>query len=156
MQSFEEYFNNKKEIAQAIYLNQKEVYSPYFKTKVILNSDGFHHLQFSKRKERNKKEQIYKFSLLPLGLEVLRKSATIQEYRKLLTPIGSRSERDGFVSMKEVEYWGMIAIIGENKIKVKTILRRVGNGKIVFWSVMLYSKRKNGNQKLFTEGIENE
>jgi hypothetical protein len=156
MQRHEEYFNNKKEIARTIYFSQKEVYSPYFKAKVILNSDGFHHLQFSSRKERNKNEQIYKFSLLPLGLEILRKSATIQEYRKLLTPIGNKSNGDGFVPMKEVEYWGMIAIIGEEQIKVKTILRRVGNGNVVFWSVMLYSKRKNGNQKLFTEGIENE
>lgn len=58
--------------------------------------------------------------------------------------------------MKEVEYWGFVAIIGEKKIKVRTVLRRVGNGNITFWSVMLYSKRKNGNQKLFSEGIEDE
>lgn len=91
-----------------------------------------------------------------MGLELIRKSATMQEYRKLLTPIGKRSARDGSVPMKEVEYWGFVAIIGEKKIKVRTILRRIGNGNITFWSVMLYSKRKNGNQKLFSEGIEDE
>ena len=152
----EEYFNERKEKARLIYTSQREIYSPYFKTKVILNSDGFHHLQFSARRERNKKEQLFKFNLLPLGLEILKKSATIQEYRKLLAPVGKKSERDGFVPMKEVDYWGLVAIIGEKKIKVRIVLRRIGDGNITFWSVMLYSKRKNGNQKLFSEGMEDE
>ena len=150
----EEYFNNRKEKARAVYSKQKEIYSPYFRTNVVLNSDGFHHLQFSARRERNKREQLFKFSLLPLGLEIIRKSATIQEYRKLLTPIGKKSPRDGLTPMKEVEYWGLVAIIGEEKVKVRAVLRRVGNGNITFWSAMLYSKRKNGNQRLFGEGIE--
>jgi len=48
-----------------------------------------------------------------------------------------------------------VAIVGENQIKVRTVLRRVGDGNIIFWSVMPYSKLKNG-QELFTEGIEDE
>ena len=152
----EDYFNERKEKAKIIYSAKREIYCPYFKTNVILNSDGFHHLQFSARRERNKNEQLFKFSLLPLGLEIIRRSATIQEYRKLLTPIGKKSARDGSVPMKEVEYWGLVAIIGEKKIKVRTVLRRIGDGNITFWSVMLYSKRKNGNQRLFSEGIEDE
>jgi len=152
----ENYFSERKEKARAIYAAKREVYCPYFKTNVILNSDGFHHLQFSARRERDKKEQLFKFNLLPLGLELIRISATIQEYRKLLTPIGKKSPRDGSVPMKNVEYWGLVAIIGEKKIKVRTVLRRIGDGNITFWSVMLYSKRKNDYQKLFSEGIEDE
>ena len=152
----ETYFNERKEKARVIYVAQREIYCPYFKTNVILNSDGFHHLQFSARRERNKREQLFKFNLLPLGLELIRKSATVQEYRKLLMPVGKKSTRDGFVPMKVVEYWGLVAIIGENKIKVRTVLRRIGDGNIIFWSVMLYSKRKNGNQKLFSDGMEDE
>ena len=116
----------------------------------------FHHLQFSARRERNKREQLLKFDLLPFSLEIIRKSGTIQEYRKLLTPIGKRSPQDGSIKMKEVEYWGLIGIVGLREIKVRTVLRRVGDGNITFWSVMLYSKIKSGNQKLFTEGIEEE
>mgnify|MGYP001565702705 CR=1 FL=1 len=152
----DDYFAHKKERARTIFTAQKEIYCPYFKNSIILNSDGFHHLQFSARRERDRKEQIFKFNLLPLGLELMRKSSTIQEYRKLLTPIGKESSRDGSIVMKEIEYWGLVAIIGEKKMKVRTVLRRVGNGNITFWSVMLYSKRKDGNQKLFTEGIEDE
>jgi hypothetical protein len=149
-----EYFNKRKERARNIYTAQNEIYSPYFKTKIILNSDGFHHLQFSARTERNKKEQLLKFSLLPLGLEVIRKSGTVQEYRRLLTPIGKPSSRNGSIAMKEVEYWGFAAIIGDNKIKIRTIIRRVGDGNIIFWSVMPDSKFKHGHQKIFDEGIE--
>src|ERR1035438_2216653 len=78
------YFNERKEKAKQIYAIQKGVRNPYFQTEIILNSDGFHHLQFSARRERNKREQLLKFSLLPLALEVIKKSGTIQEYRKLL------------------------------------------------------------------------
>ena len=113
-------------------------------------------MQFSAHRERSKREQLFKFSLLPYGLEIIRKSGTIQEYRKLLTPIGKKSSRDGAVPMKKVEYRGLVAIVGPRSVKMRTVLRRVGDGNINFWSVMLYSKIKNGNQKVFTEGIEEE
>lgn len=150
------YFDERKQRARSIYLARREIYSPYFKTKVVLNSDGFFHLQFSSRKPRDKREQLFKFGLLPLGLEVIEKSGTIQEYRKVLAPIGKKTIKDGAIPMKEVEYWGLVAIIGKKKIQVKTILRRVGDGNITFWSVMLSSKMKNGKQKIFSEGIEDE
>lgn len=150
------YFDRRKEKARDIFSAQKTLYNPYFKTGIIFNSDGFHHLQFSGRTERNKKEQLLKFSLLPLALDIIKKSGTIQEYRKLLTPIGKPSAGNGSIPMKEVEYWGLVARIGDSKIKVRTVLRRIGDGNITFWSVMPYSKIKHGKQKIFTEGIEDE
>jgi hypothetical protein len=146
-------FNKSKERARIIYNNQKTIYCPYFKDKIILNSDGFHHLQFSARRERNKEEQLLKFNLLLLGIRIIKNSGTLQEYRKNLIPIG-RKGKDGLSPMKQVEYWGFIAIVGENRIKVKVIVRRIGDGNIVFWSIMPYSKLKN--QKLYTDGIEDE
>ncbi len=146
-----EYFEERKVKAKQIFERQKTVYNPYFHADIILNADGFHHLQFSARRERNKTEQILKFNLLPLALAIIKKSGTIQEYRNTLTSFGPKS-KDGFTKMKNVEYWGLIAIVGDNKIKVKVILRKVGDGNITFWSVMPYSKLKN--QKLADEGIE--
>jgi len=151
-----QYFQERKEKAKVIYTAQREIYCPYFQEKVILNADGFHHLQFSARRERDKKAQLLKFSLLPLALDVIRKSGTIQEYRKLLTPIGKSSPRDGATPMKEVSYWGLVAIVKEKNIKVRVILRKVGNGNVTFWSVMPDAKFKNGKQKLASEGIEDE
>lgn len=151
------YFENKKQKALAIYSAQRTIYSPYFRKEVVLNSNGFHHLQFTSRSERTKEEQVLKFTLLPLGLRIVRTATTLQEYRKLLCPVGKKSTRDGSRPMKMVEWWGFVAIFVEQDIKVRVVLRKVGDGNITFWSVMPYSKfRKNGGQKLFLEGIEDE
>ncbi|MCR4279392.1 MAG: hypothetical protein NUV78_01495 [Candidatus Zambryskibacteria bacterium] len=148
------YFEERKEKAHSVYAVQKSVYNPYFKTEVIFNSDGFHHLSFSARRERNKKEQLLKFSLLPLAIGIIKKSGTLQEYRTGLTTIG-KIGKDGLTPAKATEYWGFVAIVGESKIKIKVILRRIGDGNITFWSVMPFSKLKGG-QKLYTNGIEEE
>lgn len=153
-----QYFEAKKTKAKTIYEAQRTIYSPYFKTDVVLNSDGFHHLQFSARRERPKEEQILKFRLLPLGLKIIKQATTLQEYRKLLCPVGKKSQRDGSRIMKMVEWWGFVAIYIEYDIKVKVILRKVGNGEITFWSIMPYNKLGNGDrrQKLFIVGIEDD
>jgi hypothetical protein len=156
MEPTQEYFDARKERAKALFTAQRTIRNPYFQRDVILNSDGFHHLQFSARRERNKREQLLKFSLLPLAFEIIRKAGTVQEYRQILTPIGKPSARNGSIPMKNVEYWGLIGIVGEGKIKVRTILRKVGDGNITFWSVMPYSKIKNGRQKIFSDGIDDD
>jgi hypothetical protein len=112
---------------------------PYFSERVVLNGEGLHHLRYSADRERSKPEQMLKFRLLPLVLEVIRKSGTVQEYRKIWQPIGKKGA-DGMHAAKEVEYWGLVAIIGPRPDKIRVILRRVGNGNITFWSVMRGSK----------------
>ena len=151
-----EVFSKAKEKAQVVYSAKREIWSPYFNQNIVLTSDGFHHLQFSAERERTKREQLLKFRLLPLGLEIIRKAGTLQEYRKGFAATGPRYARDGMIKMKPAEYWGFVAIIGEKKVKVRTVLRRVGDGNVTFWSVMFGSKMKDGNQKLFMEGIEDE
>lgn len=144
----------KKEKARELYNKQKGIYNPYLDNQIVFNSDGFHHLQFSARRERSKKEQILKFNLLPLAIKVIKKSGTLQEYRKGLVSVGKRG-RDGFTKMKNAEYWGFVAIIGNSQIKIRVILRRIGDGNIIFWSVLPDSNLKKG-QKLYTQGIEDE
>jgi len=149
-----DYFNKRKEKAIELFKSQKSIYNPYLDSQVVFNSDGFHHLQFSARRERNKKEQILKFNLLPLAVKVIKKSGTLQEYRKNLLAIGKKS-KDGLRKTKEVQYWGFVAIIGDPKIKIRVILRRIGDGNIIFWSVLPDSNLKRG-QKLHAQGIEDE
>ena len=90
--------------------------------------------------------------------EEIRKNAkkTLQEYRKELVTIGKKSKKDGLRSTKMVDYWGFIAIAGlSSQIKIKVVLRRIGDGNTIFWSVMPYAKLKGG-QKLYTNNIEDE
>lgn len=152
-----EKFRLAKEKAHKIYTAHREIWCPYLNQNVVLNSDGFHHLQFSARRERGKNEQLLKFRLLPLGLWLVKHSATLQEYRKILSPVGKASVRDGMTPMKNIEYWGFFAIIGEDKkVKVRVVLRRVGDGNVTFWSVMFGAKMKDRSQKLSLSGIEDE
>lgn len=59
--------------------------------------------------------------------------------------------------MKMVEWWGFVAIFVKQDIKVRVLVRKVGDGTLHFWSVMPYSKFRSGSgQKLFTEGIEDD
>lgn len=150
----EDYFEQRKEKTRAIYDAQKSILNPYLESEVVFNSDGFHHLQFSARRERNKKEQLLKFSLLPLAIGVIKKSGTLQEYRKDMVAVGKKAN-DGFRKTKEVQYWGFVAIVGEQKIKIRVILRKIGDGNVVFWSVMPDSKLKGG-QRLYGVGMEDE
>ena len=39
-------------------------------------------------------------------------------------------------------------------IKIVVVLRQIGDGKIIFWSVLPY--KKFNNQKLYTENIKEE
>lgn len=150
-----EYFRKKKEKAKLIYDRQREVVNPYLNSKVVFNSDGFHHLQFSDRREREKEEQLLKFNLLPPAIDVVKKSGTLQEYRREPVKIGKPSKRDGLFLTKIAEYFGFVAIVGETKIKIRVIVRRIGDGNFTFWSVMPDSKLKGG-QKLYDSGIEDE
>jgi len=152
------YFEAKRQKAAEIYSRQRTIHSPYFKSDISLTSNGFHHLQFSDRHERSKEEQVLKFTLLPLGLKVLQQAATVQEYRKLLCPVGEKAIRDGSRPMKLVEWWGFVAIFIPQDIKIRVIVRKVGNGNFNFWSVMPYSKLGNRqrNQRLFVDGIEDD
>jgi hypothetical protein len=152
----EKYYQDKRERARELYDAHRTVHSPFFDEDIVLNSDGFHHLRYSARRERNKEEQILKFTLLPLGLNILKTATTLQEYRKLLSPVGNKARRDGAVTMKPVEWWGFVAIFVKQDIKVRAIVRKVGDGNLHFWSVMPYSKLKAGRQRMFTEGIEDE
>lgn len=139
-----EYFNQEKARAKALYQSEKVIYNPYFKKKINLSARGFHHLEFARHHKRSLQEQLFKFRFLELGLEIIRTSSTIQEYKKD-TEIGTG---------KPIEYWGMIALVGKNNFKIRVVLRRIGKGKITFWSVMPYSRIHKDRQRIYDEGIE--
>lgn len=146
-----EEFAERKQKAKDLYSKISSVYCPYFKEKIVFNSDGFHHLQFSARREREKSSQLLKFRLLPLAIDTLRSAGTVQELRTLLGPVGKVSSK-GEIPLKHIAYFGFIAILKD--IKVRVIVRKAGAGNYHFWSVMPDTKIQKGKQKLFSEGVE--
>lgn len=133
------------------YNNEKEIWCPYFKEKVTLNSDGFNHLlNKPNRKSRNIDEQILKLRFLKSALLIIRNSGTVQEIRKTIQRIGDIS-KDGFYKTKKVQYWAFHAVLGEeNLLKIVTVVKRIGEGKIMFWSVLPHKNMK----KVYTSEIE--
>lgn len=144
--------------AEGFYKKIGAVFCPYFGQPVVFNSAGFHHIQFSAGRERSKDEQALKFSLLRAVPSIVKNSGTVQEYRRTLEVVGHRRAKSGGREMREVEYWGLVAITrGENPIRIKVILRRVGDGNIAFWSVM--PNQKLGGEarvRLASQGIREE
>jgi hypothetical protein len=128
--------------ASDLYASIVSVYDPYFKSQVIFNSDGFHHLRFSAGRERKKAEQLLKCMFIKHVPYVVRNAGTLQEHRKTMEVGERRRYSKGERDMVFVEYWGFIAIIPDtNSIRIKVILRRSGHGSIHFWSVMPYQKK---------------
>jgi len=121
---------------------QPVIYSPFFKNNIVLNTDGFHHLRYAARHERDKEEQVLRFTLLPLGLHVLKTATTLQEYRQRLRPSSKPGKRDKMTPMKVVEWWGFVATFVKQDIKVRVIVRKAGDGDLHFWSVMPYARVK--------------
>jgi hypothetical protein len=138
------------EKARELYIKKQELHCPYFNAKIALTSDGFNHLQHKpNRQPREVTVQILKLSLLKRALEIIPKIGTLQEYRDKNEKTGKKGP-DGFYKTKRVQYWGFHAILDNKVKKIKVILRQVGDGKIMFWSVMPF------NQKLYSQGIEEE
>lgn len=141
---------------EALFVQNGRITCPYFNTEVILNGEGLHHLRYSAQRERSKPEQMLKFRLMPLALDVVRRSGTIQEYRKIWQAIG-KAGAEGMRAAKEVEYWGLVAIVGARPDRIRVILRRVGNGNITLWSVMRGGKiLRDGSQRLAPENLESD
>jgi len=103
------------------YKRTKKVYCPYLKADIIFSSQGFWHLIYTGRNEkREKRTQLLRFKLFSKAVKLLSITTTLQEFEE----------------RKEIKtvYFGFIAIIGEWKIK--TIVKRTGNGEYTFWSVI--------------------
>lgn len=139
--------------AKMVYEKQETIHCPYFEGFVTLNADGFVHLTYkSNRKPRNVNEQKLKLRLLKKALRVIRKAGTVQEYRRGMEKFG-KPAKDGFTKMKIIEYWAFHDIVGEQKrFLMRVIVRKIGDGKVHFWSVMPHGKIDR--QKLYQGGID--
>lgn len=109
--------------ANKYYKSIGTIYCPYFKEYISFTSRGFHHLEFTAGRERKKTEQCIRFHLLQQYVEyILKNSGTVQEYRS---------------SQDAASFWGFLAVVEEdNYMRVKVVIRKIGNGNIHFWSIM--------------------
>lgn len=103
---------------------------------VTLNSDGFMHLiRKNDKHKRDWKNQLKRFELLKYVKPVLEEMKFYQEYQKIKQPVKVKRNKTTLLEFKEVEYWSFIAVIND-KIRIKIILKKVGNGNLIFWSIV--------------------
>jgi len=78
---------------------------------------------------------MYKLGLLPLVIPTIHLAVRVDQYERRLAPIGRKKKNNQKV-LKEIEYWSLVAVVGKQSLKLRVILRKIGDGKLHIWSVM--------------------
>ena len=135
-----------KQQTKALFDATGPIKCPYFKSELVhFTSDGFHHFQYNTSgSERSKKAQIRRYKSFRFAPYILQRAGTLQEHRRYSGAIG-RPKGDGFRIVKEIEDWCFSALLpaGPGKdVCIKVVVRRIGDGKLNFCSVMPHSTGK--------------
>jgi hypothetical protein len=135
MELTQEKFNQAKIEADAYYRSIGSVKCPYFNNEpVAFNSEGFEHVIFKEwNKTRSQLEQYTRFRLLSLGVSVIKRSGTLQEFDKRNLFVRMKSKNGWNKVMKVVRYYVFVAIFGELRLKV--VVKEVEGGQKYFWSI---------------------
>ena len=108
------------------YKTVKSVYCPALKENIIFNSKGLYHLKYDgKGIARPEKEYSKRIKLLPLAIPVIKTSTNILTHER----------RYQGESGKYTDYWSLRQLVGRGRISVTVILRKTGDGPIIFYSV---------------------
>lgn len=115
------------------YKNCSSIFCPCIKEGINFNSEGFNHLQFKTNgTPRKQAERIYKLNLLPLAILTIKLADKVEKYSHKKLIIKKKGNR----TKKDIQYWAISALIDKKRGRIKVILRKVGSGKIHFWSIM--------------------
>ena len=132
---YDRYYQNKKDAAHKLYTEHPVIYSPFFKQSVFLGPEGFKHLCVSATGERSRKEQVQRFELLPLALYILETTTKPPAYRRRFCSMASGTSPSKKTEV--VQWWSFVQIFRNERIAVRVVVRKIGKGKLHFWSVML-------------------
>jgi hypothetical protein len=128
------YCNQLKLTSRALYERMDKAYCSVLKEDVIFNMRGFHHLLYnSDGTARDTHEIIYKLTLLPLVKSVIKNATGICEERD----IQIRDGRKKSSKLKNGKTYSLSAVVGrKSPVEVRVVLLRIGNGNLMFRSVM--------------------
>ena len=147
-------FEKIKHAAETWYKTVNKVFCPYLKEYVYFNFHGLQHLKFKiHRRARLEADQFMRFKLLHLAPEIVKMSHTVQGIwdTQHFEPLNKNNRTENV--LQNVTYFEFIAVIKNNRIKI--ILKKVGFGKVFFWSIIPFWKINKSN-KVFHEGIPSE
>ncbi|MDD5251153.1 MAG: hypothetical protein PHT12_00795 [Patescibacteria group bacterium] len=127
-------FEQLRSDTEELYKGLGPMLCPALKEDVYFTSEGFNHLRYKFRVPRTEAAQRRKFKVFPKAPEIIKVTTTIQEYRVGITRTG-KPGRDGLCRTAQAQYWGFVHVFSNN-VRVRAIVRKVGNGQAHFWSVM--------------------
>lgn len=157
---------NKLQFSEDNYIQTKEdarkLYSSYGSVKcaaldgqsVYFNSEGFNHLLYKNKRERNKKDQFMRLKVLDLAKKIIDITTTYQEYEEVLQNILVKVMKHKEYKSLPVKYWGFIAII-ENK-KLRVVIKQIRGSNLQFWSVApFWTTTKHGDIQFMNYTVGN-
>lgn len=149
-------FEEIKEKGEKLYKEISKAYCPYFKEKILFNSQGLEHLKYKKRDRiRQIQDQYMRFKLLHLVPEILRLSHTLQGLLETKKFVKVRIHNRTDILLKSVNYYEFIALIKRYRLKI--ILKQIDNGEIFFWSIIpFWGMNKDTMTRLLHDGIPEE
>lgn len=123
-----------KTSTEITYNSIKSIYCPALSRNIIFNAKGFHHLSYKPDGTARKvPARIYKLTLFPLVIPVIKNALKIDEKRNIFV---SNSRKKNAKPMKAIQY-ALVSEVGKLKTPVKVILMEIEGGKeTIFWSVM--------------------
>ena len=134
---YDRYYQTKKDAARRIYAAHPLIYSPFFDADILLSSEGFRHLCISSQGDRSREEQIPLIYIAsPRPPYPGETATTLRSYKKRLAAVGASGNGH---QRKLVQWWSFVEHFTEQGIKVGVVVRKVGNGNLHFWSVILYT-----------------
>lgn len=126
-------FQRVKRLSKEYYRSIGRIYCPYFKDYVYFDSKGFKHILYKGYGGGNKRQKsqiVLRLKMLPYAPRLIAIATFVQEFQK----------------DNSINYWGFIAIFEGEKFKV--VVRRVGNGKLHFWTIFPnWVTRKKSDKK---------
>jgi hypothetical protein len=148
-------FESIKAEAEKLYKTIGEVYCPYFKEKVVFNSQGLDHLTFKRLdKRRLGQDQYERFKLLHLAPEIIRNSHTLQGYKEMKRFERIRKNNRTENILMSITHYEFIAIVKRNRVRI--IVKQVGNGPRVFLSIIPHWKMNKNRDRVFFNGESEE
>lgn len=145
-----------KNRAYTEYVQIKSVRCPHLKQDVHFTGKGFWHIVYrTKDKKREESAQMMRFRLLSKACKLISLTNTMQEYDEHTGEVPMKDHGVKIMKVVKLEFFGYIAVIDGWKIKV--IVRRDGNGKPYFWSVIpnwVTNKKRDEKFLHFTGNLE--
>lgn len=145
-----------KNDSYTFYAQIKPVFCPHLKQQVVFTGKGFWHITYrSHGKKREESAQILRFRLIKKAVKLISTTSTIQEYNSVTSEIPMRDHGKKVMKLVTLQFFGYIAIIDGWKLKI--IVRKDGNGKPYFWSLIpnwVTNKKRDIRYQNFTGNLK--